>query len=66
LSAAGAIPQSVLDDLKATGEDAAFRNARGQAGLLAAYKKLQIESKKVEEDDGDGGVDDGDGSDGDE
>ena len=55
LSAAGAIPQSVLDDLKATGEDAAFRNARGQAGLLAAYKKLQIESKKVEEDDGDGG-----------
>ena len=40
LISSGALSQSVVDDLKATGEDAAFRQARGVYGLTKAYEKL--------------------------
>jgi exosome complex RNA-binding protein Csl4 len=47
LVSAGAIPQSVIDDLKATGKDAAFRQARGAYGLTKAYEKLLATVEEV-------------------
>jgi TP901 family phage tail tape measure protein len=47
LISSGALSQSVVDDLKATGADAAFRQARGVYGLTKAYEKLFGAIKKV-------------------
>lgn len=61
LLAAGALPQSVIDDLKATGPDAEMRRARGAYGLTKAYEKLLATVKKVNDEESKGGGKGGNG-----
>jgi TP901 family phage tail tape measure protein len=56
LLSSGALSQSVIDDLMATGSDAAMRHARAIYGLDIAYKKLFGTQEKVNEEDAKNGL----------
>jgi len=51
LLSSGALSQSIIDDLSATGSDAAMRHARAVYGLDQAYKNLFGTQQKINEED---------------